>query len=57
MMDHTDCLDCAGSGEICTGCWAPADWCGCEQGDAAPRTIACKRCCEEQTDLPLVAAA
>ena len=57
MMDHTDCLDCAGSGEICTGCWAPTDWCGCEQGDAAPRTIACKRCCEEQTDVPLVAAA
>lgn len=57
MRELSECSDCAGSGEICTGCWAPTDWCDCEQGEVAPRVIACMSCCDEAADLPLVAAA
>lgn len=56
-MDHTECADCAGSGEICTGCWAPTDWCDCEHSETPSRTVTCRTCSEEHPELPLVAAA
>lgn len=57
MLNKTECADCADSGEICTGCWAPTDWCDCEQGEVAAPVIACKTCCDEKFDVPLVEAA
>ena len=57
MQPQSECSDCAGSGEICAGCWAPSDWCDCEKGDAAPRVMACNTCRDEPVELPLVAAA
>jgi hypothetical protein len=57
MLHHTECADCAGSGEICTGCWAPTDWCDCEQGDMTPMVIACRACCEDGVEPSLQAAA
>lgn len=36
MLIETDCDHCAGSGNLCSGCCAPAQWCDCPQDEVAP---------------------
>lgn len=57
MLNEAECADCAGTGEICSACCAPCDWCDCEQGDLAPHVFTCKSCRDDDAELELVAAA
>ena len=44
MAEDAECTDCAGSGEICSSCCAPTDWCGCEHGEMLPMVFTCRTC-------------